>query len=256
MTGAPTVELRLAGDLPSLVRRRGDGPVRVTLHGRRSIKDLVESVGVPHTEIDRAVTVRRWGPGRRDTIEVVPWTRPLDPREGHAQVAVSPTVAGCGPRRFVADVHLGTLTRRLRWLGFSTWWRHDADDATLARVASEQGRALLSRDRQLLSRTVVEHGLLPRSQDPHAQLLQVAARYGLADALAPATRCVRCDAPLQPVALQDVLGQVPARSRVFDRYAWCPTCGAAFWPGSHQAHLDRLVTSLTGQARDGTGLSR
>jgi uncharacterized protein len=232
------IVLRLHGDLPGLSRGRG-AQLRVPSSGSRSVKDVIESVGVPHTEVAHlSVDGRAAGFGHRleggEEVDAFP------PVGQHRRTgSVLPPDP---PRRFVCDVHLGTLARRLRLLGFDTSYANHADDRTLVRIAVEDHRVLLSRDRGLLSRRAVLHGYLPRSDDPDDQLAEVVARFGLAADAAPLTRCVRCNTPLVAVTLAEVADAVPPRSRrAFDRFARCPACGQVYWPGSH---IDALASSL------------
>jgi uncharacterized protein len=148
------------------------------------------------------------------------------------------------PRRFVLDVHLGTLARRLRLLGFDCWYRTRADDRELAQVAVDEDRILLTRDRGLLMRREVVHGYCPRSDDPDLQAGEVVDRFGLRTRAAPLTRCVRCNGRLRTVPLAEVAAQVPPRSRAaFDRFARCDACGQVFWPGSHVDDLAGFLAS-------------
>src|SRR5246127_3481006 len=95
--------------------------------------------------------------------------------------------------RFVVDVNLGRLARLLRVLGFDVWWSSDADDATLAEVSLGEQRILLTRDRGLLKRRVITHGLFVHSQDPEEQTIEVLRRLDLRQRLAPLTPGPRCN---------------------------------------------------------------
>jgi uncharacterized protein len=216
----------------------------------RSVKDLIEAQGVPHPEIGLVVVdgqpvslQHRISGGER--VAVYPPLRSLAPPA--RPDAVAPPV----PPRFVADVHLGTLARRLRLLGFDTWYTTDATDRQLARCAAEEHRILLTRDRGLLMRRVIDLGYCPRSPDPDRQLDEVVERYDLGDHLAPGTRCVTCNGRLAPALLDEVADHVPPRTRrAFDTYARCQSCGQVYWPGAHGAALERIVERAT-QAGDG-----
>lgn len=226
-------QLRLYGGLGWFVDGLGaSGQLDVPVATTRSVKDVVESVGVPHVELGVLLVDGEpvgldapVGPGARVSayppFAELPAPRPLRPPP--------PT-----PRRFVCDVHLGVLARLLRLAGFSTWWSRDADDAALAARAADEGRILLSRDRGLLKRRVVVHGQCPRSQDPDVQLEEVAARWDLAGRGAPFTRCAVCDGVLDDVAKAEVLDELPPRTRTdHHRFARCRDCGRIVWPGSH-----------------------
>jgi uncharacterized protein len=233
------IEVRVYGDLVDLT---GEVELSVPVGRARSVKDLVESVGVPHPEIGLLVV----------DGDAVGFDHLVD---GGARVAVCPPfhdlhlAAGQGlwppppdPRRFVLDVHLGTLARRLRLLGFDTWYRTEADDLELADVAVSDARILLTRDRELLMRRVIVHGYLPRSDDPDDQLAEVVRRYRLAGRTAPLTRCVPCNGELTPVPKAEVIDLVPPRTRVeHDTFVRCRSCGQVYWPGSHLGRIGRLV---------------
>lgn len=235
----------------SLTELAGGSCRRVGVVEPRSVKDLIESVGVPHTEV-AAITV--------DAVPVH-----LDHRIGGGEhvVALPPGYAEASrgarsllppppePRRFVLDVHLGTLARRLRLLGFDCWYRTVAPDRILAAVAVEEHRILLTRDRQLLMRRRIVHGYCPRSDDPDRQLGEVVARFGLRHRVSPLTRCIACNGRLAPVAKEQVAAAVPARTReVIDRYARCTACGKVYWPGSHLSPIAEILR------RAGVELSR
>jgi uncharacterized protein len=236
-----TATLRFDAALVALAR----GEVHeVATDGRRSVKDAVESLRVPHVEV-ASITVDGVGVDFAARIrggEVIDVTGQHRPG--------TPALRPPPPRPFAAlcDVHLGTLARRLRVLGLDVVYRCRADDAWLADRAVRESRVLLSRDRGLLSRSRVVHGMLPRSDDPDAQTLEVVERYR--PPLAPATRCPRCNGVLEPVDRAEVWDRLPPRTRAaIDRYARCTSCGHLYWPGSHHEAL----TSLVARAREVVG---
>jgi uncharacterized protein with PIN domain/sulfur carrier protein ThiS len=231
----PPVSLRLYAELAELA---GSDRHLVPVASPRTVKDLIESVGVPHVEIALVLCDgtpvgfdHRVSGGER--VSALPPLRHLGAEGAPTAAPPTPPVP-----RFVCDVHLGTLARRLRWLGFDTLYDNAWDDEQLARLASEDGRILLSRDRGLLMRRVVTHGYLPRSDDPDEQALEVVRRYGLGAELAPSTRCVRCNGRLEPVDRDEVFDRIPPRTRAaIDTYARCVDCGQLYWPGSHHDAL-------------------
>src|SRR5918996_3133065 len=129
-----SVTLRIYGDLRDFVYSDSDGCVQVPIGAPRSVKDVVESAGVPHPEIDlllvdgTSVGFDRLVRGG-ERVVAYPAFHAID-------IAVTSLVKPPPPDpRFVCDVHLGRLARRLRLLGFDTWYRRDTDDDELARVA-------------------------------------------------------------------------------------------------------------------------
>ncbi|MFP4149594.1 MAG: Mut7-C RNAse domain-containing protein [Nitriliruptoraceae bacterium] len=233
--------IRLYGDLSELA---GEVEVAVPIAAPRSVKDAVESCGVPHPEVGLLVVDSRpvGFDHRLEGGERVAVFPPFRSIEVAAITTVEP--APVAPR-FVLDVHLGTLTRRLRVLGFDCWYRTEVDDDQLAEVAVAEERILLTRDRGLLMRRVISHGYCPRSDDPDTQALEIVRRYRLCTQLAPWTRCVRCNGRLERVARQEVLDELPPRTRTaYDTFARCTSCRQVYWPGSHVEAMRGFLTRI------------
>lgn len=238
--------LRVYAELRDFVDADAEGRIEVPIGAPRSVKDVVESAGVPHPEValllvddvsvDFAHLIRG---GER--IAVFPFFHALDVTQ------VSRVKPPAPPPRFVCDVHLGTLSRRLRLLGFDTSYRTDADDDELAAVAVGEQRILLTRDRELLMRKVITHGYCPRSDDPDVQAAEVVHRFRLAGAIEPLSRCARCNGTLHEVDKPEVLHLLPPRTRTeHDRFSQCLECGQVYWPGSHTVRIEAFVTTMRG----------
>lgn len=219
--------------------------VAVRLHEPRSVKDLIEAQQVPHTEVDlilvNGVSVgfdHRLTGGER--VAVYPVFESLDIR------AVSRLERPPLRRtRFIADVHLGTLARRLRLLGFDCVYEPPWDDAVLAERSAAERRVLLTRDRRLLMRAVVSHGMFLRSDQPDEQLKQVVRHLDLADAAKPFSRCSACNGTLVPVDKEDVRDLIPPKTWTYtDTYYQCTDCGKLFWKGTHWPRLKAILKSV------------
>ena len=167
-----------------------------------SIKDLIESIGVPHTEVDLIIVNGEsvdfnYQVQNGDHISVYPVFESLD---------ISP-LKHCQPEplrkpRFVLDVHLGKLAAYLRMLGFDTLYRNDYDDPELARISIDEHRILLSCDRQLLMRKHISHAYFVRNRKPQQQLLEILSRFELYNNLKPFTRCLHCNEKIHAVKKQ------------------------------------------------------
>src|SRR5262245_51114507 len=206
-------EFRFYAELNDFLPRQ-DRFITLARHfwGEASVKDLIESAGVPHTEVDLVIVnsesvdfTYRVRDG--DRIAVYPVFEALD-IGSIARVRAEPL----REPRFFADVHLGRLARYLRLLGFDTAYESHCDDAYLAATAAAEGRIILTRDSGLLKRNVVTHGLFVRAQQPRAQLLEVARRLQLVSRLDPFTRCLACNGVLTAVSEEEVGGVVAERA--------------------------------------------
>ena len=154
---------------------------------------------------------------------------------------VRPQGVPASPPRFLLDVHLGGLARRLRVLGLDAAYDPDAEDPALVRRAATEDRMLLTQDRGLLCRRAVRAGALVRGAGTAAQLDDVLDRF--APPLAAWTRCTSCGGLLEPVPRQQVASQLkPGTRRSYQRFARCTDCGQVYWRGAHRAGLEQVVT--------------
>lgn len=213
-----------------------------------SVKDLIESLGVPHPEIDLIVVngtsvpfdyIVRTG----DRIAVFPRFVAFDIGT-LTRVRPQPLE----PIRFVADVHLGKLARHLRLAGLDTAYRHDADDAALAATADRERRILLTRDQGLLKRRTVAHGYFIRETQPHRQFVEVLQRFGPLN-LQPFSRCLRCNDVLRGVPKSAIDAALLPRTRQhYDSFEICGGCGRVYWKGSHWKRLKQAIDAAREEA--------
>jgi uncharacterized protein len=214
----------------------------------QTVKDVLEAMGIPHTEVDLILVngdAKNFGhrPASGDRIAAYPVFEAFD----------IGTTARLRPMplrnpRFVVDVNLGRLARLLRLLGFDVWWSSDADDQTLVDISLAEQRILLTRDRPLLKRRALTHGLFVRSDDAEQQTLEVVRRLHLRQLMAPFTRCVRCNGTLTAVSKNEVIDHLqPLTRRYYDDFSRCTECAQIYWRGSHHERLVRVVNKLCDQ---------
>lgn len=232
------VTLRLGGDLTLFVPARWrSGKITLPYDGTSTLGHLVQSVGVPLPEVGSLrIDGREVLPSHRlsqgDVVEVEPVTRPqrLEP----------------WPPRFVLDVHLGKLARRLRVLGIDAAYVSAADDDALLVMAATADRVLLTKDRALLMRRALPAGAYVRGDRTEAQLADVLDRFE--PPLAPYRRCPTCNGLLTEVSKGTVETMLEAGTRrSYDDFARCTSCGQVYWRGAHFRHLDDLVRWATDQ---------
>ena len=225
--------------LPPERRKR---PFPWPLQRGQTVKSLVETLGVPHTEVDlvlvagQSVSFRhRLADG--DRVSVYPMFEALDV-SALTRVRPRPLRAV----RFVLDVHLGRLARLLRLAGFDSLYANNLEDPDLSRLSRQEGRILLTRDRGLLMRAEVTHGYCVRSPHPPAQLREVIARFDLGRSLSPFSLCLVCNRPLQALPRRLARERVPPPvARRYRRFRACPQCGRVYWRGSHWENMRRYL---------------
>jgi hypothetical protein len=221
-----------------------------------TVKDRIESFGVPHTEVDLILVngepvdfAYRVQDG--DRIGVYPVFEAFD-ISGLTRLRPAPL----RDPRFVLDVHLGRLAAYLRMLGFDASYRNHCTDERLAEVSRGEHRILLTRDVGLLKRGAVTHGHYVRATKPRQQLVEVVERFDLARLTKPFSRCLRCNTPLARAGKEQVRHQLPAQvALLHDEFLRCPDCGRAYWKGGHFRRMRQwIVASIPGA--DGAGVGQ
>ncbi len=216
-----------------------------TLYTTATVKDIIESLGVPHTEVE-LITINDESCGfdrlvqDGDRVAVYPMFEALD-ISSELRVREAPL----RHPRFVLDTHLGRLAAYLRMLGFDTLYSNHADDAELAETSRREHRMLLTRDTGLLKRSAVTHGYFVRETAPRRQTAEVIHRFDISAAIAPFTRCMVCNGVLEPTAAASVKNAVPApvAARHTD-FLRCRNCSRVYWKGSHWERMRAWVHQL------------
>lgn len=208
----------------------------IVFGSHQTIKHLIESMGVPHTEFGQvlvngqpALEIDRLQDG--DHVEVYPANTQLED-EPH----------------FILDNHLGQLATYLRMLGFDSLYQNDYQDEELTRIAIDEERVLLTRDRRLLMRKAIRHGYCIHQTDPRQQMVEVLRRFKLIERVRPFQRCLRCNTPLKVVSKQEILERLEPLTKIYyDEFRLCPACNQIYWKGSHYGHMLETITALADQ---------
>jgi uncharacterized protein with PIN domain len=239
----PAVTLIFSGDLLDFFKGSGCSPHihHYPLLRRASIKDIVESLGIPHTEIGRLTCNRReldfsFVPGGGERLLVEPLS-PLCPPTRPSTLRPKPL----DEMRFLVDINAGKLVRLLRMAGLdATAVAANQSIKDIAAAATADGRILLSRNRDLLKLRSVVFGRLVRNQDPTLQFTEVSHLFNLFSLFRPFSRCMACNTALHPVDKADIMDRLePLTIRYYHRFHQCGSCGRLYWRGSHHEHMAR-----------------
>lgn len=202
--------------------------------GHPGIKDPIEVFGVPHTEVD-LIVVNGHPVGfdhqlqAGDRVAVYPVFQSLD-ISSLLKLREEPE----SKPRFIMDVNLGKLAKRMRLLGFDSLYRNDYRDTEVANFAVNEQRIVLTRDRRLLYIKRISHGYWVRAVDVESQVDEVLRRFDLRGSIQPFARCLICNGVLAPVAKADILDRLEPKTRLYyEVFHRCNDCRRIYWEGSH-----------------------
>ncbi len=214
----------------------------------QTVKHLIESCGIPHTEVD-LILVNGSSRGfayqvqHGDRISVYPVFESLD-------ISCVANLRSVPLRKtaFVLDCHLGRLAAYMRLLGFDVLYRNDYNDAQLADISQNEKRICVTRDRGLLKRNQIEHGYLIRATDPREQTVELIRRFQLNNEIHPFIRCVRCNGKLSPVSVSKIQEKLqPGTLAQSHDFSQCADCGQVYWQGSHFQQLMKFIEFIKSQ---------
>ena len=213
---------------------------------KASVKDMIESFNVPHPEVElilvNGIAINfNYIVQDKDSIQVYP-------ADGSPEVKrllpLRPELSR--PPVFVVDSNLGKLARYLRLLGFDCLYRNDFGDATVATIASEQQRIVLTRDRSLLQRSIITHGYFVRTNLPKIQTREVLKRFNLYPLIKPLTRCTHINGKLMETGKQQIAHCLePLTRKYYEKFLVCPECSQIYWQGGHYVRIKCLIDELS-----------
>jgi uncharacterized protein len=212
---------------------------------RVSVKHALESLGIPHTEVDLIIVNGEsvdfdYILCDKDLISIYPVFETIDIKP-IVKVRPSPL----RDTRFVLDTHLGKLAAYLRMLGFDSDYSNNRQDEELALISALDGRILLTRDTGLLKRKAVTHGYFVHEIYLRRQVVEVIKRFDLVGALQPFQRCLVCNELLHSVSPAVIKELVPAGvSGMYSEFYQCQNCRRIYWKGTHYQRMVKFIDDI------------
>ncbi|MBW1733965.1 MAG: Mut7-C ubiquitin/RNAse domain-containing protein [Deltaproteobacteria bacterium] len=220
---------------------------QVSFKGRESVKDMIEALRVPHTEVDLILVNGEsvdfgYIVEDRDRISVYPAFEFLNIK-GLTRLRQVPL----RQTRFIADVNIGDVVRYMRALGLDVYFDRSLSPRDIIRISRLENRTILSRSRKLLMFRDVTHGILIRPGTTIQQVKSVVDYLSLRDVIKPFSRCFLCNNLLARVAKEKILDRIPPKTREFcDEYSHCGICDRIYWKGTHHAAISRVLDQILG----------
>ena len=212
---------------------------------RASVKDMVEALGVPHTEVDLILVNGKsvdfkYIINDGDDVSVYPVFESFNISD----------VQHLRPKplrkpKFVADVHLGKLARYLRMLGFDVLYSNSYNDNEIVRVSRIEKRTILTKDKNILKRSEVTHGYFVRNDDIVNQTKEIIKRFDLNKDINEFTRCLECNNLLRPVIKEDIIEKIPMKVAKWHKtFFICSNCNKIYWQGTHHQKMNTFIQSV------------
>ncbi|MGE5861991.1 MAG: Mut7-C RNAse domain-containing protein [Ignavibacteria bacterium] len=213
--------------------------------GRDSIKDMVESLGVPHIEVDM-ILVNGYSVDfnyivqDKDEISVYPEFESFD-------ISNAQHLRGKPLRnpKFIVDVQLGTLVKYMRMLGLDTFYRNSYKKNEIIEISLKERRVILTKDKELLKRNEITHGYWLRNNNPDLQIKELINRFDLRNEIKEFTKCIQCNTELINVDKKDIQEKLPPKIREHqNEFSYCRTCNKIYWKGTHYEKMKAAIARI------------
>jgi uncharacterized protein with PIN domain len=242
----PCLYLIFHKDLQMLLRKiRAAKVLKYALTRRASLKDIIESQGIPHTEVAQILLKKKelgfgFIPVGGEKIDILPFSDEIS--------VFTSTLLRSQPicsLKFMVDINVQKLARNLRIIGIDTTMVPVARLVEIGNIATSEQRILVTRNRELLKCNTVIHGYLLRSENHVIQLQEVVKRYKLKPHIKPFTRCITCNGDLKSITKQAVYHRLePLTRKYFNTFKLCKDCEKVYWQGSHHDQMHQLVNEV------------
>lgn len=213
--------------------------------GNPSVKDIIEAIGIPHPEADLILVNGNsvnfnYKVQDKDRISVYPVFELLDISQA-THLRKEPL----RDPKFILDINLGKLARKLRMLGFDSLYENNYIDDNLVENSHDQNRIILTRDIGLLKHKLVSRGYWVRSTEPEKQLSEVIKKFDLFSKFKPFSICMACNGGINPVDKEKILNNLPPKTKLnFDEFYECANCRKIYWKGSHYQNMLKSIQSI------------
>lgn len=212
---------------------------------RTSVKDMIESLGVPHTEIDMILVNGKsinfdYLVQDGDNISVYPVFESIDISDIQHLRKLP-----LRQPKFIADVHLGSLSKYLRMLGFDVLYKNNYSNEEIVEISVNDKRTILTRDRELLKNNRIMHGYWIRSEDIEHQVKELINRFDLKKNISEFVRCLECNNILEPVEKEKIEERIPPKVKQYQNEFWyCSHCDKIYWKGTHYEKMFGFIKRI------------
>jgi len=242
----PKVTFRFYEELNDFLpkyRRKAD--FETMFKGKRSIKDMIESLGVPHTEVDLILVDGKsvdfnYILQDKDRVSVYPVFESLN--------ITNVTHLRKIPLRrnkFIADINLGNIVKYMRALGLDLFYDSLLSTREIIKISKRENRIILTKDSKLLKFKDVSHGIFIRPDTTIEQIRRIINYLDIKDDLKPFSRCLQCNTLLDVVPKENILNKIPPMTIEFcDEDVQCQSCNKIYWKGTHYINMMKVVKQI------------
>lgn len=233
-----------------LPKQRRKADFQAGFEEKRSIKDMIEAIGVPHTEIDLILVNGKsvdfgYFLQDGDRVSVYPVFESVNVENVTRlrQIPLRKT-------RFVADINLGDIVKYMRALGYDVHFDPSLSNREIIKISKKENRIILTKSRQLLKFKEVTHGIFVRPGTLEQQIRRIIDYLDIRHRIMPFSRCLCCNGLLRSISKEIIADRIPPKTREFcDEYVHCESCDKIYWKGTHYLKMLKVLDRILDRSK-------
>ncbi|HOP46859.1 MAG TPA: Mut7-C RNAse domain-containing protein [Desulfobacteraceae bacterium] len=242
----PKVTLRFYEELNHFLKKdRRKTDFQVDYDNNRSIKDMIESLGVPHTEVD---LILKNGESVDFSYIIKDGDRfSIYPAFESLNISKVTRLRKIPLRRteFIADINIGDIVRYMRALGFDVFFDPLLTIREIIEISGRENRIILTKSRRLLKFSDVTHGIYVHPGKFPEQIKRIIQYLDIKDTVKPFSRCLLCNGLLLGVEKDKIINRIPQKTRSFcNEFSYCKKCDKYYWKGTHWIHMKEVLDRI------------
>lgn len=221
----------------------------IDFRSRRSIKDMIEALGVPHTEVDLILVNGKsvdfnYIINAEDRVSVYPVFESLN-IEDVTHLRKIPLRC----TKFIANINLKDITRYMRLLGLDVYYDPLMSAQEIINISRDENRIILTKSRKLLKFKEVTHGIFIRPGETEEQIKRIIDILDIKNQIRPFSRCLLCNNMLERISKEDILDRIPPRVKeLYYEYNHCTSCDRIYWKGTHYIKMQNMIEQIMGKS--------
>ena len=242
----PKITFRFYEELNDfLPKNRRKADFETMYKGKRSIKDMIESLGVPHTEVDLILVDGKsvdfnYILQDKDRVSVYPVFESLN--------ITNVTHLRKTPLRrnkFIADINLGNIVKYMRVLGLDVYYDSLLSSHKIIELSNKEKRIILTKSKKLLMFKDVSRGIFIRPGTTTEQIRRIIDYLDIYSIIIPFSRCLRCNTLLNSVPKEQIIDRIPPKTKKFcSEFFQCQSCDKIYWKGTHYIEMEKFVRQI------------
>lgn len=233
-----------------LPKQRKKADFQADFEEKRSIKDMIEAIGVPHTEIDLILVNGKsvdfgYFLQDGDRVSVYPVFESVNV-ENVTRLRQAPL----RKTKFVADINLGDIVKYMRALGYDVHFDSSLSNREIIKISKKENRIILTKSRQLLKFKEVTHGIFVRPGTLEQQIRRIIDYLDIRHRITPFSRCLCCNGLLRSISKEIIADRIPPMTREFcDEYVHCESCDKIYWKGTHYLKMLKVLDRILDRSK-------